>query len=237
MSQLEGYSIGGVLHVVINNQIGFTTSPKEARSSRYATDVAKMLQMPIFHVNGDDPEAVAQVVGLAMDFRRTFKRDAVIDMYGYRRWGHNEGDEPTFTQPRLYQAIKKHRPVRDLYLEKLLREKIIDAGEANRLVAQRRADLENELARARSTSAVPTPQSFGSFWAGYSGGLGNGSGTGPYCGRSENGSRRSWKLRRASLKIFSHTQRSNAESSCVKKWPVEHGPSTGPPQRLWRLRV
>ena len=171
LSQLEGYSIGGVLHVVINNQIGFTTSPKEARSSRYATDVAKMLQVPIFHVNGDDPEAVAQVVGLAMDFRRTFKRDAVIDMYGYRRWGHNEGDEPTFTQPRLYQAIKKHRPVRDLYLEKLLREKIIDAGEANRLVAQRRSDLENELARARSTSAVPTPQSFGSFWAGYSGGL------------------------------------------------------------------
>src|SRR5688572_6848434 len=171
LSQLEGYSIGGVLHVVINNQIGFTTSPKEARSTRYATDVAKMLQVPIFHVNGDDPEAVAQVVGLAMDFRRTCKRDAVIDLYGYRRWGHNEGDEPTFTQPRLYQAIKKHRPVRDLYLEKLLREKIIDAGEANRLVAQRRSDLENELARARSTSAVPTPQSFGSFWAGYSGGL------------------------------------------------------------------
>jgi 2-oxoglutarate dehydrogenase E1 component len=171
LSQLEGYSIGGVLHVVINNQIGFTTSPKEARSSRYATDVAKMLQIPIFHVNGDDPEAVAQVVRLAMDFRRTFKRDAVIDMYGYRRWGHNEGDEPTFTQPRLYQAIKKHRPVRDRYLEKLLQQKIIDAGEATRLVAQRRTDLENELARARGTSAVPAPQSFGSFWAGYSGGL------------------------------------------------------------------
>jgi 2-oxoglutarate dehydrogenase E1 component len=170
-SQLEGYSIGGVLHVVINNQIGFTTSPKEARSSRYATDVAKMLQIPIFHVNGDDPEAVAQVVGLAMDFRRTYKRDAVIDLYGYRRWGHNEGDEPTFTQPKLYQAIKKHRPVRDRYLEKLLSEKIIDAGEANRLMAQRRTDLENELARARSTGAVPTSQSFGSFWAGYSGGL------------------------------------------------------------------
>jgi 2-oxoglutarate dehydrogenase E1 component len=171
LSQLEGYSIGGVLHVVINNQIGFTTSPKEARSSRYATDVAKMLQVPIFHVNGDDPEAVAQVVRVAMDFRRTFKRDAVIDMYGYRRWGHNEGDEPTFTQPRLYQAIKKHRPVRDLYLEKLLSEKLTDAGEANRLMVQRRADLEKELQRARSASAVPAPQSFGSFWAGYCGGL------------------------------------------------------------------
>ena len=171
LSQLEGYSIGGVLHVVINNQIGFTTSPKEARSSRYATDVAKMLHVPIFHVNGDDPEAVAHVVRLAMDFRRTFKRDAVIDMYGYRRWGHNEGDEPTFTQPKFYQAIKKHRPVRDLYLEKLLVAKIIDAGEANRLAAQRRSDLESELERARNTSAVPAQQSFGSFWAGYSGGL------------------------------------------------------------------
>jgi 2-oxoglutarate dehydrogenase E1 component len=171
LSQLEGYTIGGVLHVVINNQIGFTTSPREARSSRYATDVAKMLQIPIFHVNGDDPEAVAQVVRLAMDFRGTFKRDAVIDMYSYRRLGHNEGDEPTFTQPRLYQAIKKHRPVRELYLEKLLEQKILDADAANRLVAQRRADLENELARARSTSAVPVPQSFGSFWAGYCGGL------------------------------------------------------------------
>ncbi len=173
LSELEGYSIGGVLHVVINNQIGFTTSPKEARSSRYATDVAKMLQIPIFHVNGDDPEAVAQVVRLAMDFRRTFKRDAVIDMYGYRRLGHNEGDEPTFTQPKLYQAIKKHRPVRELYLERLLKEKIVDADEANRLAASRRADFENELTRARSTNAAPIPQSFGSFWAGYSGGLEN----------------------------------------------------------------
>jgi 2-oxoglutarate dehydrogenase E1 component len=171
LSQLEGYSIGGALHVVINNQIGFTTSPKEARSSRYATDVAKMLQIPIFHVNGDDPEAVAQVVRLAMDFRRTFKRDAVIDMYGYRRLGHNEGDEPTFTQPKLYQAIKNHRPVRELYLEKLLKEKIVDGNEVSRLAAKRRAELEEELTRARSTSAVPVPQSFGSFWAGYSGGL------------------------------------------------------------------
>ena len=171
ISQLEGYTVGGVLHVVINNQIGFTTSPKEARSSRYATDVVKMLQIPVFHVNGDDPEAVAQAVRLAMDFRRTFKRDAVIDLYCYRRLGHNEGDEPTFTQPKLYQAIAKHRPVRELYLNRLLERKTIDAGEAERFLTQRRAHLEKELARARSTDALPEPQSFGGLWAGYAGGL------------------------------------------------------------------
>ncbi|MPZ77546.1 MAG: 2-oxoglutarate dehydrogenase E1 component, partial [Deltaproteobacteria bacterium] len=171
ISQLDGYTVGGVLHVVINNQIGFTTSPKEARSSRYATDVVKMLQIPVFHVNGDDPEAVAQAVRLAMNFRLTFKRDAVIDLYCYRRLGHNEGDEPTFTQPKLYQAIAKHRPVRELYLNRLLEGKIIDAGEAERFLVQRRAHLEKELARARGADALPEPQSFGGLWAGYAGGL------------------------------------------------------------------
>ena len=104
LSQLGPYSVGGTLHIVVNNQIGFTTSPDEGKSSVYATDVAKMLQIPIFHVNGEDPEAVAQVVRLAMDFRKTFQRDVVIDMYSYRRLGHNEGDEPFFTQPVLYQG-------------------------------------------------------------------------------------------------------------------------------------
>src|SRR5690349_6646101 len=112
LSQVGAYTVGGTLDVVVNNQIGFTTSPKEARSSLYATDVAKMLQSPIFHVNGEDPEAVAQVVQLAMEFRHTFKRDVFIDMYGYRRLGHNEGDEPTFTQPVLYKAIVQRKPVR-----------------------------------------------------------------------------------------------------------------------------
>ena len=116
----SGYTIGGTLHVVVNNQIGFTTSPCEARSSTYATDVAKMLQIPIFHVNGEDPEAVAQVVRLAMDFRREFQRDVVIDMYCYRRRGHNEGDEPSFTQPILYRAIEKRKSVREGYLDRLL---------------------------------------------------------------------------------------------------------------------
>ena len=109
LSQLDGYTTGGTMHVIVNNQIGFTTSPAEGRSSTYATDVAKMLQIPIFHVNGEDPEAVAQVVRLAMDFRHEFKRDVVIDMYCYRRRGHNEGDEPAFTQPLLYRAIEKRK--------------------------------------------------------------------------------------------------------------------------------
>src|SRR5262249_10491546 len=121
LSQLEGYSVGGTLHIIINNQIGFTTSPEQTKSSPYATDVAKMLQIPIFHVNGEDPEAVAQVVRRAMDFRRTFGRDVVVDMYSYRRLGHKEGDEPLFTQPVLYHRIKQRKPVREGYLEHLLK--------------------------------------------------------------------------------------------------------------------
>src|SRR5437762_10102437 len=120
LSQLPAYAVGGTLHVIVNNQIGFTTPPSEARSSPYATDVAKMLQVPIFHVNGEDPEAVAQVVRLALDFRREFQRDVVIDMYCYRRRGHNEGDEPSFTQPLMYKAIDSRKSVREGYLEHLL---------------------------------------------------------------------------------------------------------------------
>ena len=102
LSQLAGYSTGGTLHVVVNNQIGFTTTPAEARSTLYCTDVAKMIQVPIFHVNGDDPEAVVHCVRLAMQYRQRFNEDVVIDMVCYRRHGHNEGDEPAFTQPLLY---------------------------------------------------------------------------------------------------------------------------------------
>ena len=105
MSQLNGYSTGGTLHVIVNNQVGFTTDPYESRSTTYASDVAKMLQIPIFHVNGEDPEAVAQVVSLSMEFRKVFQRDVVIDMYCYRRLGHNESDEPRFTQPLMYKEI------------------------------------------------------------------------------------------------------------------------------------
>src|SRR4029077_7560672 len=130
LSQLRAYGVGGTLHVVVNNQIGFTTSEEEAGSTPHATDVAKMLQIPIFHVNGEDPEAVAQVIRLAMDFRFEFKRDVVINMYGYRRLGHNEGDEPAFTQPLLYQAIAKRKSVREGYLEHLLQDGEVTVDEA-----------------------------------------------------------------------------------------------------------
>src|SRR5436309_14734644 len=120
MSQLHGYGTGGTVHVVVNNQIGFTTLPEDARSSMYATDIAKMIEVPIFHVNGDDPLACLQVSQLALDFRQEFGRDVVIDMYCYRRYGHNEGDEPAFTQPDLYAKIDRHPSVAELLKRELL---------------------------------------------------------------------------------------------------------------------
>ena len=170
LSQLTGYTIGGTLHIVINNQIGFTTSPSDAYSSVYATDVAKMLQIPIFHVNGEDPEAVAQVIRLAMDFRRAFKRDVVIDMYSYRRLGHNEGDEPFFTQPVMYRAIKQRKSVREGYLDHLLRLGGVTREEADEIAAQRQQLLERELSQAKSESyRVPSETPRG-IWSGYVGG-------------------------------------------------------------------
>jgi 2-oxoglutarate dehydrogenase E1 component len=137
MSQLDGYGTGGTVHVVVNNQIGFTTLPKDARSSMYATDVAKMIEVPIFHVNGDDPLACMQVSQLALDFRQEFGRDIVIDMYCYRRYGHNEGDEPAFTQPDLYAKIDKRPSVTQLYKRELL--------EAGTLSEDDAASLETEF--------------------------------------------------------------------------------------------
>ena len=170
LSQLEAYATGGTIHVVVNNQIGFTTPPSQARSSTYATDVAKMLQIPIFHVNGEDPEAVAQVVRLAMDFRRTFSRDVVIDMYGYRRHGHNESDEPSFTQPLLYKAIAERKSVRDGYLEHLLSLGEVTQEEADQIALERRQHLEAELSEARRADYVRIHDWLGGVWQGYQGG-------------------------------------------------------------------
>src|ERR1043165_2742340 len=154
LSELHGYSVGGAIHIVVNNQIGFTTDPGEGRSSIYATDIAKMLQTPIFHVNGEDPEAVAQVVRLSLEFRRTFQRDVVIDMYCYRRRGHNESDEPAFTQPLLYKAIEARKSVREGYLEHLLRLGGITRDEADKIAIVRRDHLEHELSVARTRSGT-----------------------------------------------------------------------------------
>ena len=138
LSQLHGYSTGGTIHIVVNNQIGFTTLPQDARSSQYATDIVKMIEAPIFHVNGDDPLAVKFVSDLALDFRQEFGRDVVIDLYCYRRYGHNEGDEPSFTQPDLYAKIEKRPSVTQLYKRELL-----DAGT---LTEDDAASLETEFA-------------------------------------------------------------------------------------------
>jgi 2-oxoglutarate dehydrogenase E1 component len=170
LSQLKAYATGGTVHVIVNNQIGFTTPPSESRSTTYATDVAKMLQSPIFHVNGEDPEAVAQVVQLAMDFRRTFSRDVVIDMYGYRRHGHNESDEPAFTQPLLYKAIAERASVRDGYLSHLLTLGEVTREEADQIAIERRDHLELELSEARRADYVRVHDWLGGVWQGYQGG-------------------------------------------------------------------
>ena len=148
LSELPGYRVGGTLHLVINNQIGFTTSPKHSRSSPYCSDVAKMIQAPIFHVNGDDPEAVAYVSRLAMDFRQKFKKDVIIDLFGYRRYGHNEMDEPAFTQPLMYKAIAEQIPVKDKYKQYLIENSILIDEEAEELENKYLALLKEEFATA-----------------------------------------------------------------------------------------
>jgi 2-oxoglutarate dehydrogenase E1 component len=170
MSQLSGYHTGGTLHIVINNQVGFTTEPDQGRSTTYATDVARMLQIPIFHVNGEDPEAVAQVVSLAMDFRKEFRRDVVIDLYAYRRWGHNEGDEPRFTQPLIYKAIDSRTSVRESYLQRLLELGQVTQEEADEIHRNRQEKLETEFEASHTEEFVADHQTLGGCWQDYFGG-------------------------------------------------------------------
>jgi 2-oxoglutarate decarboxylase len=155
LSQLSGYRVGGTIHIVINNQVGFTTAPQSARSSFYPTDVAKMIQAPIFHVNGDDPEACARVARLAFDYRETFQRDVVIDIVCYRRYGHNEGDDPSYTQPQMYKIIDQMRSVRKIYTETLVRRGDISIDEAEATLNEFNARLQSVLDEVRT---VPVPK-------------------------------------------------------------------------------
>ena len=151
MSQTRGYGVGGTIHIVINNQVGFTTShPKDARSTLYCTDVAKVVLAPIFHVNADDPEAVVFVAQLALDYRMEFNKDVVIDLVCNRRHGHNEADDPFATQPVMYQAIKSHPTVRQLYADKLTKEGVINNEEANQLVKENREQLDKGQSVAKN---------------------------------------------------------------------------------------
>jgi multifunctional 2-oxoglutarate metabolism enzyme len=152
LSQLRGYRTGGTVHIVVNNQVGFTTSPAHSRSSMYSTDVARMIQAPIFHVNGDDPEACARVARLAFEFRQAFKKDVVIDLVCYRRRGHNEGDDPSYTQPLMYDLIEGKRSVRKLYTEALIGRGDITVEEAEQALRDYQQELERAFAETRDTS-------------------------------------------------------------------------------------
>jgi 2-oxoglutarate dehydrogenase E1 component len=166
-SGIRGYNTGGCIHFIVNNQVGFTTSPQFARSSPYPSDVAKGVQAPIFHVNGDDPEAVTYASKMAIEFRQRFKRDIVIDMWCYRRFGHNEGDEPGFTQPLMYKVIRQHKDVSAVYAERLQAEGVIDGDWAGEHTMRFTALLEQEFTAGQNYKANEADW-FGGRWKGLS---------------------------------------------------------------------
>jgi len=153
LAQLRGYRTGGTIHIIINNQIGFTTSPEAGRSSIYSTDVARMTQSPIFHINGDDPEAAYRTMRMALDYRQQFHKDVVLDVVGFRRLGHNETDEPSYTQPLMYSRVKEHPGVRTIYAKRLMKEGVIDEAGVNQLLEERISRYEDALARAKKVAA------------------------------------------------------------------------------------
>jgi 2-oxoglutarate dehydrogenase E1 component len=155
LSQLSGYTTGGTVHIVVNNQLGFTTPPVHGRSSEYATDVAKFIQAPIFHVNGDDPEACVWITRLALAFRQQFRKDVVIDMVCYRRYGHNEGDDPSYTQPLMYRQIEQHRSVRKLYMERLVNRGDITLEEAEAALQDYRQRLQQAFEETKDSAPPP----------------------------------------------------------------------------------
>ena len=170
MSELPAYRCGGTIHIVVNNQIGFTTSPRDSRSTVYATDVALMLDIPVFHVNGEDVEAVAQTVLLAADFRQRWHRDAVIDLWTYRKYGHNEGDEPTFTQPLMYRNIAAKTPFPRAYASKLQGQGAVTEEQVAGMTRAYQARLEEAYQASAAVAAVPSPAVNEGVWSRYRGG-------------------------------------------------------------------
>ena len=170
MAGLEGYATGGTIHLVVNNQIGFTTLPEDSRSTRYCTDITRMMKVPVFHVNGEDPEAVIQVTRLAIEFRQRFAKDVVIDMLCYRKYGHNEGDEPRFTQPVMYQLIDRKPTVREVYVKKLVESGQITQEQGDQLKAQRQAALAQALEEEKKGDWLKPPKAMLGVWESYLGG-------------------------------------------------------------------
>ena len=167
MAQLEGYKTGGTIHIVINNQVGFTTNYVDGRSSTYCTDVAKVTLSPVLHVNADDAEAVVHAMSFALDYRMQFGRDVFIDLLGYRKYGHNEGDEPRFTQPVLYKLIAKHENARDIYTNKLLSEGVIDPTYVNGLEKEYKSDLALNLEESRKKDLTIITPFMQNEWQGF----------------------------------------------------------------------
>ena len=167
LSELEGYRTGGSIHIVINNQLGYTATPQETRFTPYPTDVAQQIQAPVFHVNADDPEAVAHAAELAIGFRQEFKVDVLIDLWCYRRHGHNEGDDPALTQPLMYREIARHPTVVDQYAEKLVDERVVEAGEVEAMHRRIRSQLDKAQEKVEQALRSPPPvPAFGGVWKG-----------------------------------------------------------------------
>lgn len=167
MAQLDGYRAGGTIHIVVNNQVGFTTNYLDARSSTYCTDVAKTTLCPVFHVNGDDVEAVVQTIEIAMEYRQQFNRDIFIDLLCYRKYGHNEGDEPKFTQPSLYNIIAKHPNPKDIYLKQLETEGVLSKDEAKKIEDSYNAFLEEEFETSRKMEKALVYDFLSATWEGF----------------------------------------------------------------------
>lgn len=166
LAGLKGYTVGGSIHIIIDNQVGFTADPEQTRSSPYASDVAKSQQVPVIHVNGDDPEACVKAMDIAVRFRQNFGSDVLINLTCYRRFGHNEGDEPAFTQPVMYKTIKNHKMPKDLYGQKLIQEKVIDDTFAKSFFQEKLDNLQKVLDDVRERKPETEIQSFGGLWQG-----------------------------------------------------------------------